>query len=153
MSINFSSIQIDILCRRCRPVYVTALLILSTLVAGCASLVSKGRLPEVVARRPPDIQLGAELILLEKPPIMITSLIDKEGVAHVFVVNKKKQLKHIGIFGDKIIIRELLGTIETKNGRFIDAVEQPFGKLRVLAGDKQYFQVASSQKWSNLVGY
>ena len=61
MSTNFALRRnIDILWMPFRPAVATALFILSILIAGCASLVSKDLLPEVVTRHPPDIQLGAE---------------------------------------------------------------------------------------------
>jgi len=153
MSANFAlKRKIEILRMGSRPVISATLIMIATLVAGCASLVSKGKLPEVVARHPPDIQLGEELILLEKPPIMSSSLIDKEGTAHVFVVDEERQLNHIEILGDKIITREFLGIIETKQAKFLDTVEHPPGKLRVLAGDKQYFQVAPNLEWQEIKG-
>jgi hypothetical protein len=114
--------------------------------------VEKGKLPEVVSRRPPDVQLGAELILFDKPVILSSSLIDKVGSAHVFVVDQARQLYHIEIIGDKIITREFLGKIGTKQAIFLDTVEHPTGKLRVLAGDKQYFQVAPNGDWQEIKG-
>jgi hypothetical protein len=36
--------------------------------------VEKGKLPDVVTCHAPDIQLGEELIFLEKPPILTSSL-------------------------------------------------------------------------------
>lgn len=133
-----------------RPAIFAALIMILTSVAGCASLVEKGELPEVVARRPPNIQLGGELILLEESPLMSCSLIDKGGTAHVFVVDEEGKLNHIEIFGEKIITRESIGIIETKQRQFLDAVEHPPGKLRVLAGDKQYFQVSPNLEWQEV---
>lgn len=130
----------------------TSLFILSTLLTGCASLVEKGKLPMVVARQAPYIQLGPELILLEKPPIFSSSLIDIKGAAHVFIVDQERQLKHIKIINDIIIHREFLGIIEGEQSISLDAVEHPYGKLRVLAGDKQYYQVAPNRKWQEIRG-
>ena len=51
-----------------RTALAAFLFTLSTLLAGCASLVEKGKLPEVVARCAPDIQPGTEFILLLPDP-------------------------------------------------------------------------------------
>jgi|GEM_PF-3257502 len=126
--------------------------VLVPLVTGCASLVEKGLLPEVVVRQPPEVQVGQELILFEKPPILSTSIIDRNGAAHVFAVDENKHLNHLEILGDKIITQELLGIIETKQGEFIDTIEHPPGKLRVLAGNKQYFRVAPNREWQEIPG-
>ena len=154
MSTNFALRRnIDILWMRFRPADATALLILSTLIIGCASLVSKGLLPEVVARHPPDIQLGAELILLEEPPELGTSLIATDGVAHLFLIDEDKRLHHLEILGDEIITREFLGVIETlEPWTVLDAVEHPRGKLRVIAGDKQYLRSAPNLNWQEVKG-
>jgi hypothetical protein len=133
-------------------VIITAVFAVLPLLTGCASLVEKGLLPEVVARRPPDLQLGPELILHEKPPIMSSSLIDKEGAAHVFVVDKERQLNHIEILGDKITAREVLGIIEAEQVPFLDTIEHPPGKLHVLAGDKQYLRAAPNLEWQEIRG-
>lgn len=68
----------------------------------------------------------------------------------MFVVDKGKQLRHIEILGDEIVNREILGIIETKPSEVIDAVEHPIGKLRVLAGNKQYVQVAPDRRWHEI---
>lgn len=121
---------------------------------GCAtdSLVSKGLLPEVEARLPPDVQQGTELILLEEPPLNSTSLIDSDGVAHIFLVDKDEQLNHIEILGDQIISHEFLDEVDYFHWWDFDAVEHPRGKLRVLAGDKQYFREASNLDWQQVEG-
>jgi hypothetical protein len=129
-----------------------ALVLIAILMTGCAVQTEKIRPRLIETRKPPDIQLGAELILSEKPPMMSSSLIDKEGTAHVLIVDKARQLYHIQILGDKIIGRELLGTIETKQADFIDIVEHPLGKLRILAGDKQYYQASPNLAWQELKG-
>jgi len=121
-------------------------------VAACAARPEKARPPEIGARRPPDIQLGAELVLLDKPPVMSSCIIDLEGTAHLFIVNKTGQLYHIKVLGDTITARELLGIVETEKVGFIDAVEHPPGKLRVIAGDKQYYQTVQNSKWQEIKG-
>ena len=138
-----------------RTAVATSLFILSTILVGCTSLVEKGLLPELALRQPIDVELGQEVILLDKPPLMSSSLIDKNGIVHVFVVNKvheAKQLNHIEIVDDKITKREVLGIIETKQSEYIDAVEHPYGTLRVLAGDKQYIRTSPNQDWQEVKG-
>jgi len=136
-----------------RLTVATAMIILSTIVVGCASLASKGLLPEVLARHPPDIQLGAELILIEEPPELVTSLIDTDGVVHLFLIDKDNQLQHIEILDDEIINREILGVIEKlEPWTVLDAIEHPRGKLRVIAGDKQYFHSAHNLSWQEVKG-
>lgn len=140
---------------RSRLWLVAAFLLLSTLLAGCASLASRGLFPEVKARRPPEVELGAQLILLNEPnePVKFsTSLISADGRAHVFVTNATRQLQHIEILGDKILTQELLGVIKTDRGLALDAVEHPPGKLRVLAGDRQYVRAAPDQQWQEVKG-
>ncbi|MEJ2156006.1 MAG: hypothetical protein P8X96_11770 [Desulfobacteraceae bacterium] len=110
----------------------------------------KGALPDVVSRQPPDVQLGTDLLLFDKPAILSSILIDKKGAAHVFAVDQGRQLYHLQIIDDKIITREFLDKIENKHTQFIDAVEYPPGKLRVLAGDKQYIQVAPNGDWKEI---
>lgn len=133
-----------------RTTSVSVVFILSILLAGCTSLVEKGALPEVVSRQPPDVQLGADLLLFDKPAILSSILIDKKGAAHVFAVDQDRQLYHLEIIDDKIITREFLDKIENKHTQFIDAVEYPPGKLRVLAGDKQYIHVAPNGDWNEI---
>lgn len=136
-----------------RTTVIAALIILSILLFGCASHVSKGLFPEIEARHPPEIQLGAELILLQESPERSTSLIDFDGVAHLFFIDGDKQLYHLEILGDEIITREFLGVIETVNPSIpLDAVEHPRGKLRVIVGDRQYFRSYPNLKWQEVKG-
>jgi len=145
--------KIDVFRMDFQPAIATALLILLTLLFGCTSLVSKGLLPDVVTRHPPDIQLGAELILLEEPPERATSLIDTDGVVHLFSIDKDKRLHHLEILGDEIITRESVGVIKKlEPWTSLDAVEHPRGKLSVIAGDKQYFRSASDLNWQKIEG-
>jgi hypothetical protein len=144
---------LEVVIMRCRlDMALCLILLFALLLVGCASQAEKGKLPDDVASHLPDIQLGEELILLEKAPILSSSLIDKEGSVHIFVVDQAKQLNHIEILDNKIITREFLGKIETEQVRFLDAIEHPPGKLRVLAGDKQYFQVAPDLEWQEIKG-
>jgi len=131
---------------------VVAVFLLSTILYGCASLASRGLLPEVKARRPPEVDLGAELILLNEPVRFSTSLISTDGRAHVFVTNAKRQLQHIEIVGDKILTREFLGVFETARYPSLDAVEHPPGRLRVLVGDRQYVRTAPERDWQEVKG-
>lgn len=120
---------------------------------GCfPPIVSKDLFPDVAKRQPPDVQLGPELVLFEKPPILSTSLVDSIGVAHVFLVAKDRRLHHIEILWDKIIKREALGVIENKKAKTLDAIEHPPGKIRVLSGDKQFFRSAPNAKWIEIKG-
>ena len=94
--IHFRSMpQLAAVQMRSRLWLVAAFLLLSTLLAGCASLASRGLFPEVKARRPPEVEMGAELILLNEEAKFSTSLISADGRAHVFVANAKRQLEHI----------------------------------------------------------
>ncbi|MEE9580925.1 MAG: hypothetical protein V3V74_06390 [Nitrosomonadaceae bacterium] len=140
---------------------ILSIIVLVTILHGCISITTykavkiKDHFPEVMARRPPDVKLSEELILLEKPPKRLTnstSLISKDGRAHVFVIDKKSHIYHIEIFGDKVINQEHLGEIETKGLMALDAVEHPPGTLRVLAGDKQYFRTAHNLNWQEVKG-
>jgi hypothetical protein len=135
------------------PLFSVIILIIMMLIVGCASHVSKGLLPELETRHAPEIQLGAELILLEEQPERCTSLIDLDGVAHLFFIDEDKRLNHLEILGDEIITREFLGVIETVNPWMpLDAVEHPRGKLRVIVGDRQYFRSYPNLKWQKVKG-
>jgi len=131
---------------------VAGLLALATLLAGCASLAARGLLPEVQGRRPPDVTLGPELVLLDEPPALTTSLIDRDGRAHLFVTDGKQQLRHIEVLGDTVVNSEILARTDTGGRAAIDTVEQPAGKLRVLIGDKQYVRPAPDQQWQEIKG-
>jgi hypothetical protein len=132
---------------------VAGLLLLSTLLASCApSLAAKGLLPDVQARRPPDLNLGPELILLDEPTRLATSLIDRDGHAHIFLADGKKQLRHVEVLGDTVVKSEILAITDAGKETIIDAVEQPAGKLRVLIGGKQYVRPAPNQPWQEIKG-
>jgi hypothetical protein len=132
------------------------LLVIASLIylSGCTinSLASKGLLPDVKERQPPDVQLGKELTLIEEPPKLSTSLIDKDGVAHIFLIDENNQLNHIEIVGDNINFHEIVGEIEVVSWAFFDAIEHPQGKLRVIAGNKQYYRTASIREWQEVKG-
>jgi hypothetical protein len=129
------------------------LFILPIVEVGCfPSIASKDQLSDVATHPPPDVQLGPELILFEQTPILSKSLIDMNGMAHVFFVDGEGRLNHIEILRDKIITREVLGVIENKKAKTLDAVEHPRGKLRVLSGDKQFFRNAPNAAWQEIKG-
>ena len=124
-------------------------------LSGCAflaSLASKGLLPEVKARRPPEVDLGEELALLDDPATACSSFISQDGRVHLFAIDNKAQLYHIEILGDTIVTREALGVINTERGFSIDAVEYPDGVLRVLAGDRQYIRSSPAENWREMKG-
>ncbi len=151
-SIYFGSIRNSAVKRQFGPCVFSALPLLTILLTGCAAtLAERGLLPEVAARKPPKVQLGAELALLDEPAMFTTSFIGTDGRAHVFATDAKKQLHHIEIFGDKLLSREILGVIDNDK-LAIDTVEHPPGKLRVLVGDKQYVRAAPGREWQEVKG-
>jgi hypothetical protein len=155
MSVNFTlKRKVYFLRAGCWPGYVTALLIISTFLASCASVSSNSKIlpSEIDERHPPDIQLSAKLILFEEPPIGSTSLIDMDGMAHVFLISKDQQLIHIEVLDDQIITREILGITSAIHQGELESVEHPRGKLRVLAGDKQYFRETDNPDWQEIKG-
>jgi hypothetical protein len=155
MSVNFTlKRKVYFLRAGCWPSYVTALLIISTFLIGCASVSSNSKSlpPEIDARHPPDIQLSVKLILSEEPPVVSTILIDMDGMAHVFLIGRDQQLIHIEVFGDQILTREILGITSAVHQRELESIEHPRGKLRVLVGDKQYFRDAHNLEWQEIEG-
>ena len=155
MFTNFSlKHKVYLLWTGCWSVYITALFIISTFLVGCTSVSSNRRRlpPDIDRRHPADIQLGAKLILFEEPPIGSNSLIDMDGVAHVFLIDRDQQLIHIKVLGDQIITREILGTTNAMQAGKLDSVEHPRGKIRVLAGDKQYFRNTPNLEWQKIEG-
>jgi hypothetical protein len=115
-------------------------------------------LPEVTKRRVPEVEIGPEMFLIDDLPrssFIGTSLSSNDGRVHIFVVNKKNQLNHLEILGDQVVTREIIGVVDA--GMFgsverIDAIEYPQGKLRVLAGDRQYIRPDSQQGWQEIKG-
>jgi hypothetical protein len=103
-------------------------------------------------RQPPSVNVGSQIVLLDKRPKLVTSLFASGGRVHVFVIDKENLLHHVAIAGDQILVREILGPINTDAVEQLDAVEQPIGKIRVLAGDKQYVQDASDSQWRKIEG-
>ena len=129
-----------------------AALLLSTLLTGCGSLAARGLLPEVQSRRPPDVDLGPQMVLLDESITLSTSLIGTDGRVHLFVTNAKRQLRHIEVLSDTVMKSEILGLVDTDERAAIDAVEQPSGQLRVLIGDKQYVRAAPGLSWQEFKG-
>lgn len=119
---------------------------------GCTinSLASKGLLQDVKERQPPDVQLGKELTLLEEPPKLSISFIDKSGAAHIFLIDENNQLIHIEIVGDSINSHEMVGEVELVSWVLLDAIEHPHGKLRVIAGNRQYYKASSNPEWQEV---
>jgi hypothetical protein len=128
------------------------LVFLPLLLAGCSSLAARGLLPDVQARRPANVQLGRELTLADTAPSRSTSFIDADGRVHVFLVDRQKQLRHIELFHDELVVQEVVGTLETAAPAALDAVEQSAGKLRVLAGDKQFVRSSRQSPWREING-
>ena len=75
-------------------------------------------------------------IWLKLQPLQSTIIISEDGMVHVFALDEDSKLHHIEIVGEEIITRELLGVIETKRPKFIDAIEFPPGQFRFRAGEK-----------------
>ncbi len=139
------------------------LLLPATFLSGCATgtLTERGMLPDVVGRRPPIVDLGPELVLLDQQNEFTvgflsytpaTSLIDRDGNAHLFIIDKKKQLHHVEVHGDTVFARELLGVVESVNDLAFDAVEHPSGKLRVLTGDQEFIRASPTGPWVEIKG-
>ena len=128
------------------------LLLLLMFLGGCASLAARGLLPDVQARRPPDIDLGRELVIFNEPPLHNASFIGTDGRAHLFLTDGKRQLHHIEVMGDSVVKKEILGLFESKETRALDAVEFPAGKFRVLVGDRQYVRAAPGSLWQEIRG-
>jgi hypothetical protein len=124
----------------------------SLLLAGCGSLATRGMLPEVQARRTAAVQLGRQLTLANTEPAHSTSFIAQNGRVHIFLVDPKRQLRHIEVFRDEVVIDEPLGTIETAAPFALDAVERSSGEIRVLAGDKQFIRNSGSSAWREIKG-
>ena len=147
----FSSIdKILILQAGSLPIAFVILLFFSTFMPGC-TIATKDLLPEVAARQAPDILFSEEIILLQKASVQSSILISRDGLVHVFAVDEESKLHHIEITGEKVITRELLGIIETKRAKFIDAIEYPPGQLRVLAGEKQFFRTSPGDSWQEIL--
>ena len=136
---------------------IAAFLFAVMLCAGCASMAERGLLPDVKARRQPDVNLSREVILLEEAKIAqgsnFKSVIGTDGRAHLFVADEGKRIHHVEVSGNEVLLREILGTMEgDAPNQAIDAVEHPAGKLRVLAGNKQFIRSAPDNKWHEIKG-
>ena len=133
------------------PVFLFALM----LCAGCASMAERGLLPDVKARPLPDVFPGTEIILLEKADIsgdsLFKSLVSADGRAHLFLSDKKKKIHHLEISDSAVLQHEILGALEEAPAA-LDAVEHPEGKLRVIAGDRQFIQSAPGNGWEEVRG-
>lgn len=118
-------------------------------LGGCAHQRSvREVLPELQQRSTLEAEIGPETVLLDDlpkySPFIGTSLISGDGRVHIFVVDRKNQLNHFEIQGDQILTREVIGVVDTDS---VDAIEYPQGKLRVLAGDRQYIRHNPQQGW------
>lgn len=141
-------------------VTIFTVFILSILLSGCAaSMGARGMLPDISARQPPAVNLGPEIILLEAEvsPLSylsnIISLITVDGRAHLFAADKKNQIHHVEVSDNEVVLREILGVVEGSPPRqTLDAIERPIGRLRVLAGDKQFIKSASDETWQEIKG-
>ncbi|MHB8829978.1 MAG: hypothetical protein ACYC6Q_10685 [Syntrophales bacterium] len=133
------------------PVFLFALM----LCAGCASMAERGLLPDVKARPLPDVFPDPEIILLEKAEIsgdsLFKSLVSADGRAHLFLSDKKKKIHHLEISNRVVLQHEILGALEVAPAA-LDAVEHPEGKLRVIAGDRQFIQSAPGNGWEEVRG-
>lgn len=128
-----------------------------TLCAGCASMVERGLLPDVKARQLPAANLGPEIILLEETKLAydshFKSLVSTDGRAHLFMTDKEKRIHHVEVSGNEVLLREILGTMETDTRDYaLDTVEDLAGRLRLLAGDKQFIRSVSDKKWQEIKG-
>jgi hypothetical protein len=129
-----------------------AALLLSAVLSACGSLAVRGLLPEVQSRRPPNVDLGPQIVLLDGSITSSTSLIGTDGRVHIFATDAKKQLRHIEVLGDVVVKSEILGMTEADDKAAIDSVEQPAGKLRVLVGDRQFVRAAPELSWQEFKG-
>lgn len=151
----FSICKIVLFQMRHGLIFISAILLLSTHLFGCAT--AGPQLSENIVRYPPEVQLGEELILLnnevKKEYGVITSLIDMDGKAQVFAIDSNDQLHHIEVLGDNSITNESLGVIEIEDDVvLLDAIEHPTGTLRVLANNKQYIRSYTDPKWQEMGG-
>ena len=136
---------------------VLAVFLLAVMVcAGCASLAEQGLLPDVKARRLPEVHLSPEIVLWEDVKITdgfpFKSLISADGRAHLFLSDKKKQIHHLEVSESNVFLHEIIGKLEDASPKALDAVELSAGGLRVLAGDRQFIRSAPEQKWQELKG-
>ena len=134
---------------------VAAFLFSVMLCAGCASMAERGLLPDIQARRPPDVRLSPEIVLLEENGFAdgsdFKSIITVDGRAHFFAADRKNRIHHVEVFGSAVLLREILGTME--DGTLaMDVVEHPAGCLRVLAGGRLFVRLSSDTKWREIQG-
>ena len=115
-------------------------------------MVERGLLPDVKARQLPTVNLGPQIILQEEAKLddnsRFASLISKDGHAHLFVIDKEKQIHYIEIAGNKVLDREMLGVAD---GPGVDAIEHPAGRFLVVAGDKMFIR-SKGDKWQEIKG-
>ena len=81
------------------------------LLSGRASLAARGLLPDIEARRSPDVDLGPQIALLDESIALSTSFVGADGRVHLFVTDSKKQLRHIDVLDDAVVIGEFLGVV------------------------------------------
>ena len=118
-------------------------------------MAERGLLPDVQARRPPDVHLSPEIVLLEENGFAdgsnFKSIITADGRAHLFAADRKNRIHHVEVFGSAVLLHEILGMIEDGIPA-MDVVEHPAGCLRVLAGDRQFVRLPLNTKWHEIQG-
>jgi hypothetical protein len=136
---------------------IIAISLLVVMLSGCASSAKRGLLQEIKARHIPDIDVGPEVVLLEKVKIdhnaHIKSLISSDSRAHVFVIDRDKQLHHVEVRENELLGHEILGVLTNDaTNQHLDAIEHPSGNLRVLAGERQFIRSPIDKKWQEIKG-
>ena len=132
-----------------------SLTVVISLLYGCASLAESELLfSELSSRRPPDVIIGPEVVLLEHPPTHLSSLIATDGQVHLFLVGEAGTLYHLSVDAQGRISREDVDRFNDETGSAItlDAVEFPPGTLRLLVGDRQYATSVGRQDWRRIDG-
>jgi hypothetical protein len=143
--------QSDAATRRCQARQLVALTVLVFLLSACASLTSRELFPEVSARQAPAITLGAIVDLLPGPVETSAILVRANGTAAVVAVDRSRQLHYIAIANNGAVARQVIGTIDRDSNPRVDFVEHR-GRLRVLAGDKQFFRGVADSAWQETGG-
>ncbi|HEX5690621.1 MAG TPA: hypothetical protein VFX76_11495, partial [Roseiflexaceae bacterium] len=130
---------------------MAALTVLVLLLSGCASLASRELFPEVSARQPPLITLGASVDLLPGPVTASAIVIRADGTAAVIAVDDSHRLHYLAVVNHGAVTREILGAIENSDAPRLDIIEHR-GQLRVLAGDKQFARDVADAAWKETRG-
>src|SRR5574343_204147 len=130
---------------------VYILIIASSLLAGCSYKSVRELYPEIAIRKPPAVSLESELVLIDTPATIATSLVTKDDKIHVFIADENKQLHHLELFNNIIEKHELLGKVDRISPNVpIDAIEHPVGKLHVLIGDRQFVRSTPNGPWREI---